>query len=120
MTTKEEAMKKATKHMSPKWNGKHGVKVDMAAYIAARSKAEPEFKIAAEEARERHNISRKLAKLREASGLSQREVAEKLHTSQAAISRIEHADYEGHTISTLKRYLRAVGASMSISFRREA
>ena len=106
--------------MSQEKKWKHRQRVDVAALVAERSKRDPEFRAAYEEAAERHNIARKLAKLREASGLSQREVAEMLHTSQAQISRIERADYEGHTISTLKKYLRAVGASMSISFRREA
>ena len=103
-----------------KWNGTHGEKFDVAAYVAQREKKAPGFASAYAGADEKHNIARKLAKLREASGLSQAELAKKIHTSQAQISRLESADYEGHTISTLKKYLRAVGASMSISFHREA
>ena len=106
--------------MSGKWNGKHGQKMDLGKYVADRSKKDPAFAAAYKRTEERHHIARELAKLREASGLSQRELAAKLHTSQAQISRIERENYEGHTISTLRKYLRAVGASMSISFHREA
>ena len=103
-----------------KWNGKHGEQFDVTAYVSEREKKDPGFAAAYSKADEKHNIARQLAKLREASGLSQAELAKKIHTSQAQISRLESADYEGHTISTLKKYLRAVGASMTIRFHREA
>lgn len=99
-----------------KW--KHSHEFDVAAYVAERNKREPGYEAAFEEAMERHDIARRLAKLRAVSGLSQLQLAKKLHTSQAAISRLESADYEGHTISTLKKYLHAVGATMTITFHR--
>ena len=103
-----------------KLNTKHAQKVDLAAYSATRGKRDPAFKAAYDDATDSHNIARQLAKLREQSGLSQRELAQKLHTSQAAISRLERSDYEGHSISTLKKYLQALGASMTIRFHRSA
>ncbi len=100
-----------------KWNGRNGVKVDLAQRAAARAKKDPKFAVAFHEASLSHSIARDLAKLRMKAGLSQRELADKLHTSQAAISRLERPDYQGYTITTLEKYARAAGAELKISFR---
>jgi len=50
----------------------------------------------------------------EEAGLTQEEVAQRLHTQKSAISRIEnHAD--DVRLSTLRRYAEAVGANLQIS-----
>ena len=54
-----------------------------------------------------------LRQAREAAGLTQDQVAKKLHTQKSAISRIEnHAD--DVRLSTIRRYAEAVGASLQI------
>jgi ribosome-binding protein aMBF1 (putative translation factor) len=40
---------------------------------------------------------------REAAGLTQGQLAEKIGTTQSVISRLEDADYEGHTLKMLER-----------------
>lgn len=40
---------------------------------------------------------------REAAGLTQGQLAEKIRTTQSVISRLEDADYEGHTLKMLER-----------------
>ncbi len=51
---------------------------------------------------------------REEAGLTQEEVARRLHTKKSAISRIEnHAD--DVRLSTLRRYAEAVGANLQIN-----
>ena len=55
-----------------------------------------------------------LRQAREAAGLTQDQVAKKLHTQKSAISRIEnHAD--DVRLSTIRRYAEAVGATLQIS-----
>ena len=54
-----------------------------------------------------------LRQAREEAGLTQEEVAQRLHTKKSAISRIEnHAD--DVRLSTLRRYAEAVGANLQI------
>ena len=48
--------------------------------------------------------------------LSQAELAEKLDTKQSVISRLEDADYEGHSLSMLQRIATALGQSLEIRF----
>ncbi len=55
-----------------------------------------------------------LRQAREEAGLTQEEVAWRLHTKKSAISRIEnHAD--DVRLSTLRRYAEAVGANLQIN-----
>ena len=57
-----------------------------------------------------------IAALREKAGLSQKELARKLKTSQQQISRLESPSYEGHSLSMLRRVADALGATVRVSF----
>jgi transcriptional regulator with XRE-family HTH domain len=46
---------------------------------------------------------------RTGAGLTQRELAERIGTKQSVVGRMEDADYEGHSLSMLKRIADAVG-----------
>jgi transcriptional regulator with XRE-family HTH domain len=48
--------------------------------------------------------------------LSQRELAARVGTSASAICRLEDADYEGHSLSLLKRIAAALGTRIEIRF----
>ncbi len=50
-----------------------------------------------------------LADARRAAGLTQAQVAKRLGVSQAQVARIEKRGYENYTITTLKRYVQALG-----------
>ncbi len=50
-----------------------------------------------------------LAEARRAAGLTQAQVAKRLGVSQAQVARIEKRGYENYTITTLKRYVQALG-----------
>jgi ribosome-binding protein aMBF1 (putative translation factor) len=54
--------------------------------------------------------------LRSKAGLSQRELARKVGTTASVICRIEDADYEGHSLSLLKRVAAALGQRIEIHF----
>lgn len=61
-------------------------------------------------------IARKICELRTKAGLSQRELAERVGTSASAICRLEDADYEGHSLSLLKRIADALDLRVEIRF----
>jgi ribosome-binding protein aMBF1 (putative translation factor) len=48
-------------------------------------------------------------------GLSQKELAEMIETTQSVISRLEDADYEGHSLSMLSRIAQATGREVKIN-----
>ncbi len=51
---------------------------------------------------------------RERAGLTQRELAELVGTTQSAIARLESADYAGHSLSMLVRIAKALGARVEV------
>jgi DNA-binding XRE family transcriptional regulator len=55
-----------------------------------------------------------LAEARQAAGLTQEEMAKRLGVSQAQIARIEKRGYDAHTLTTLRRYVQALGEGYSL------
>lgn len=64
------------------------------------------------------DIALELAALRKESGLSQKELAKRVGTTQQQISRLESPAYEGHSLSMLRRVAEALGASVRVELRR--
>jgi transcriptional regulator with XRE-family HTH domain len=60
------------------------------------------------------DIALQLAALRKRAGLSQKELARKLKTSQQQISRLESPGYEGHSLSMLRRVARVLHAEVRV------
>lgn len=77
---------------------------------------DPEFAERFEDAGEAWDVAMRLAELRQRAGLSQKELARKLKTSQQNISRLESPSYEGHSLSMLRRVAEALGASVRVTF----
>ncbi len=61
-------------------------------------------------------IARKLYVLRDKAGLSQRDLAKLVGTSASVICRLEDADYEGHSLSMLRRIAAALNKRVEIRF----
>jgi predicted transcriptional regulator len=61
-------------------------------------------------------IARKIFQLRTKAGLTQQELADRVGTSKSAICRLEDADYEGHSLSMLKRIAEALDKRVEIRF----
>ncbi len=61
-------------------------------------------------------IARKLYDLRDKAGLSQRELAKLVGTSASVICRLEDADYDGHSLSMLRRIAAALDKRVEIRF----
>lgn len=60
------------------------------------------------------DVAIQLAALRRGAGLSQKDLARRLHTSQQQISRLESPGYEGHSLSTLRRVAAVLNASVKV------
>jgi DNA-binding XRE family transcriptional regulator len=61
-------------------------------------------------------VARKLYELRTHAGLTQRQLAKLVGTSPSAICRLEDADYEGHSLSMLRRVAAALSKQVEIRF----
>jgi len=76
---------------------------------------DPDFRERFEKAGEAWDIAVQLAALREEQGLSQKELAERVGTSQQQISRLESPSYEGHSLSMLRRVAKALGSHVHVT-----
>jgi ribosome-binding protein aMBF1 (putative translation factor) len=61
-------------------------------------------------------VAQRLYDLRTKAGLSQRALAKKVGTTASVICRLEDADYEGHSLSMLKRIAEALDKRLEIRF----
>ncbi len=77
---------------------------------------DPDFAERFERAGEAWDVALQLAALREKAGLSQKDLARRLKTSQQNISRLESPSYEGHSLAMLRRVANALGASVRVTF----
>jgi ribosome-binding protein aMBF1 (putative translation factor) len=73
-----------------------------------------ERKASLEQERVSAEVARTICELREQAGLSQRELAEKVGTTQSVISRLEDSDYEGHSLSMLSRIAKALNQQVQV------
>jgi transcriptional regulator with XRE-family HTH domain len=69
-----------------------------------------------EQARSAYEVGRMVRELREARGLSQRELAERMGTTQSVVGRLE-AGGSRPTIVTLERVAHALGLRLEVNFR---
>ena len=72
-----------------------------------------------DKASEAWDVAIQLAALRKGSGLSQKELAKKVGTSQQQISRLESPSYEGHSLSMLRRIAGVLGANLRVQIQRK-
>jgi transcriptional regulator with XRE-family HTH domain len=81
---------------------------------------DPVFAERFERAGEAWDVALQLAALREEAGLSQKELARKIRTTQQQISRLESPGYEGHSLSMLRRVARVLNAHVRVVFKPQA
>ena len=80
-----------------------------------RKLQDPAFRVRFEAAGQAWDLALQLAALRHARGLTQKQVAELLGTQQQAIARLEDPAYAGHSLSMVRRYVQALGASLDVT-----
>jgi transcriptional regulator with XRE-family HTH domain len=73
-----------------------------------------------EQAGDAWDVALQITALRKKAGLSQKELARLLKTSQQQISRLESTGYEGHSLSMLRRVAEALHAKMRVVFEPDA
>ncbi len=89
---------------------------DAVAILDHMAGASPELRRLTEEARINAAVAQLIYAARTRAGLSQAELAERIGTRQSVISRLEDADYEGHSLSMLHRIAAALGQCVEIRF----
>lgn len=77
---------------------------------------DPEFKKAWEESELEYQIATQLIEARLAKNLSQRDLAKKMKTSQAVVSRLESMN-ANPSLSLLKRITQALDVKLTINFK---
>lgn len=86
---------------------------DLKKYISKRKKEDPEFAENYDIGYQNFKVGVLLKQLRQESGLSQEQLAQKLKTQKSVISRIEnHAD--DIRLSTLRKYAKSLGRKIKI------
>ncbi len=66
--------------------------------------------------RENLRIAEQIHTLRTSAELSQKDLAQKVGTTQSVISRLEDADYDGHSLAMLERIAHALGHRVCMHF----
>lgn len=77
---------------------------------------QPGFKEVQEETRLEYEIAKALIKARVEKGLTQAEIAKRMHTKQSVISRVENAKTVP-SLSFLKRLAQVLDASLQVQFK---
>ncbi|HJX35067.1 MAG TPA: helix-turn-helix transcriptional regulator [Desulfatiglandales bacterium] len=77
------------------------------------------FALRFKRAGEAWDVALKLAALRKESGLSQKELAQRIGTTQQQISRLETPSYEGHSLSMLRRVAGFLGATVHVELKKK-
>jgi ribosome-binding protein aMBF1 (putative translation factor) len=87
--------------------------VKILAHITGR---DPERQRQFEEELINRDVASKIYQLRERAHLSQAQLAKRVGTTQSVISRLEDADYDGHSLAMLNRIAAAVHRRVEIRF----
>lgn len=77
----------------------------------------PDFAERFKQAGEAWDVALQLAALREEAGLSQKELAQKVGTTQQQISRLESPGYEGHSLRMLRKVASVLHTQVEVRFR---
>lgn len=76
--------------------------------------ADPVFARRFKQAGQAWDVALQIAALRQRAGLSQKELARRVKTSQQQICRLESPGYEGHSLSMLRRVARELSARVRV------
>ena len=82
--------------------------IDAVEILRRRALKDPKLQELYEEEKINYQSALAIREAREAAGLTQAQLAKKIGTTQSVISRLEDADYEGHTLKMLERIAEAL------------
>lgn len=86
-------------------------------WLKEESAKDPSFATGLDEQFNKYRLAQELKAMREKAGLSQKQLAERVHTKQPSIARLERARVLPR-LDLLQRVARALGAEVVVSFRR--
>ena len=96
---------------------KKNIKYDIIQFLHDRYVGDdPERLAMLEEERANAEVARMIYDLRTSAKLNQRELAKLVGTTASVICRLEDADYEGHSLSMLRRIAKALNKQVEIRF----
>jgi ribosome-binding protein aMBF1 (putative translation factor) len=75
---------------------------------------DPEFRALVEKARVTAQIAQLVYDARHKAGLTQRQLADLVGTTQSVIARLESDDYDGHSLAMLRRIADATGLALEV------
>jgi transcriptional regulator with XRE-family HTH domain len=101
--------------MSNKRRQSDALRILHSKYVAGR----PDREAALERERLNAKVARLIYDYREEAGLTQKQLAELVDTTQSVISRLEDADYEGHSLTMLERIATALNKKLSLDMEPE-
>lgn len=70
-----------------------------------------------DEARVNAEVAQLICEARQQAGLTQRQLAQRVGTQQSVIAKLEDADYEGHSLTMLRRIATALGHRVELRFK---
>jgi ribosome-binding protein aMBF1 (putative translation factor) len=79
-------------------------------------KGKPERLASLERERINAQIARDIFAIRSSSGLTQKQLAQMVKTTPSVISRLESADYDGHSLTMLQRIATALNQRVEVRF----
>ena len=82
--------------------------------LKARYFNTPKRRKGLEKARQEADIAARIYELRQQAKLSQKQLAELIGTTQSVISRLEDADYKGHSLEMLRRIATALHCKVEV------
>ena len=77
---------------------------------------DPEFRQAFDEEEVFTSLAIQIARIRQKEGLSQTDLAKRLHTSQQTVSRLEDAHNKSYSLNTLVKLAEALHKKLKIEF----
>lgn len=93
---------------------------DFAEYIRKRLEEDADLAEQIDEEEFSAHIAQQIFDAREAAGLSQKQLADRIGTQQSVISRLEDADYGSHSLSMLRRISKALDCKLRVEFYRQS
>jgi len=108
---------KRTRSVTPSNRGRKMTRTKNAVEILDRiTGQDPELRAMIEEHELDLDISQKVYDARTRAGLTQTQLARRIGTTQSVVSRLEDAEYRGHSVQILRRIARALNLRLEIRF----
>ncbi len=83
--------------------------------LATMTKNDPEIQAAIKESSLNAEIAQMIYDARNRAGLTQKQLADRVGTQQSVISRLEDADYDGHSLSMLQTIARVLNQRLELT-----